>query len=164
MRILGIAPGLATMGWGVLDSMGSKNQLVKAGAVITPPDMPIQRRLHSIFLGVKELIVTYQPEEIVFEELFFAKNITTAMNVSAARGVALCACADSGLPMYEYTPMQIKQAVTGYGKADKIQVQQMVKMMLNLPAIIRPDDAADAVAAALTHAASGRMKEQFLMK
>ena len=117
MRILGIDPGLATMGWGVLDAVGSKSQLVKAGAVITPPDMPIQRRLHSIFLGVKELIVTYQPEEIVFEELFFAKNITTAMNVSAARGVALCACADSGLPMYEYTPMQIKQAVTGYGKA-----------------------------------------------
>ena len=110
------------------------------------------------------MITLYQPQEIVFEELFFAKNITTAMNVSAARGVALCACADSGLPMYEYTPMQIKQAVTGYGKADKMQVQQMVKMLLNLPALIRPDDAADAVAAGLTHAASGRMKEQFLMK
>ena len=113
---------------------------------------------------LKELIVKFQPAEIVFEELFFAKNITTAMAVASARGVALCACSDSGLPLYEYTPMQIKQAVTGYGKADKMQVQQMVKMMLNLPAIIRPDDAADAVAAALTHAASGRMKEQFLMK
>ncbi|MBQ9263386.1 MAG: crossover junction endodeoxyribonuclease RuvC [Clostridia bacterium] len=164
MRILGIDPGLATMGWGVIDAANGKQQLVGTGALITPPDMPIQRRLHHLFVGVKELIVTYQPEEIVFEELFFAKNITTAMNVSAARGVALCACADSGLPMYEYTPMQIKQAVAGYGKADKMQVQQMVKMMLNLPQIIRPDDAADAVAAALTHAASGRMKEQFLMK
>ena len=164
MRILGIDPGLATMGWGVLDTDGGKSQLVDCGAVITPPDMPVYRRLHQIFLGVKELIVTYQPEEIVFEELFFAKNITTAMNVSAARGVALCACAEAGLPLYEYTPMQIKQAVTGYGKADKTQVQQMVKMLLNLPQIIRPDDAADAVAAALTHAAAGRQKEQFLMK
>ncbi len=164
MRILGIDPGLATMGWGVVDTEKGKNSLVQCGAVITPPEMPIQRRLHHIFVGVKELIAVYQPQEIVFEELFFAKNITTAVNVSAARGVALCACADSGLPMYEYTPMQIKQAVTGYGSADKRQVQQMVKMLLNLPALIRPDDAADAVAAALTHAASGRMKEQFIMK
>ncbi len=164
MRILGIDPGLATMGWGVLDTENGKNRLVRCGAVITPPEMAIQHRLHQIFLGVNQLIAEYQPQEIVFEELFFSKNITTGINVSAARGVALCACADSGLPMYEYTPMQIKQAVTGYGKADKKQVQQMVKMLLNLPALIRPDDAADAVAAALTHAASGRMKEQFLMK
>ena len=164
MRILGIDPGLATMGWGVLEAEGGKQRLVDCGAVITPPDMTFPLRLHHIFTGVKELILLYKPEEIVFEELFFAKNITTGMNVSAARGAALCACAESGLPLYEYTPMQIKQAVTGYGKADKMQVQQMVKMMLGLPAIIRPDDAADAVAAALTHAASGRMKEQFLMK
>ena len=122
MRILGIDPGLATMGWGVLDAEAGKSALVECGALITPPEMPIQRRLHHLFTGVKELIVTYEPQEIVFEELFFAKNITTAMNVSAARGVALCACADSGLPMYEYTPMQIKQAVTGYGSADKRQV------------------------------------------
>ena len=164
MRILGIDPGLATMGWGVIDAAPGRQQLVDTGALITPPDMPMPQRLHHLFLGVKELIVTFQPREIVFEELFFAKNITTAMAVASARGVALCACSEYGLPMYEYTPMQIKQAVTGYGKADKMQVQQMVKMMLNLPAIIRPDDAADAVAAALTHAASGRMKEQFLMK
>ena len=164
MRILGIDPGLATMGWGVVDASPGKQQLVECGAVITPPDMPFPRRLHHIFTGVKELIVTYQPQEIVFEELFFAKNITTGIAVGSARGVALCACAEFDLPLYEYTPMQIKQAVTGYGKADKMQVQQMVKMMLNLPEVIRPDDAADAVAAALTHAASGRMKEQFLMK
>ena len=164
MRILGIDPGLATMGWGVIDAEAGRQQLVQCGALITPPDMPFHRRLHHLFLGVKELIVTYQPEEIVFEELFFAKNITTAINVASARGVALCACSESGLPLYEYTPMQIKQAVTGYGKADKTQVQQMVKMLLNLPTVIRPDDAADAVAAALTHAASGRMKDQFLMK
>ena len=164
MRILGIDPGLATMGWGVIEAEGPRHKLVDCGALITPPDMPFPRRLHHLFIGVKELIVTHQPEEIVFEELFFAKNITTAMAVSSARGVALCACSEFALPLYEYTPMQIKQAVTGYGKAEKRQVQQMVKMMLNLPQLIRPDDAADAVAAALTHAASGRMKEQFLMK
>ena len=151
MRILGIDPGLATMGWGILDTDGRKNALVQCGAVITPPDMPMHERLHKIFVDVSALCNTYAPDEIVFEELFFAKNVTTALSVGAARGC-------------EYTPMQIKQAVTGYGKADKHQVQQMVKMMLNLPDIIRPDDAADAVAAALTHAASGRMKTQFLMK
>lgn len=164
MRILGIDPGLATMGWGVVDSDGKRNQLVQCGAVITPPDVPMHERLHKIFLDVSCLCNTYAPDEIVFEELFFAKNVTTALNVGAARGCALCACSEYGKPMYEYTPMQIKQAVTGYGKADKLQVQQMVKMLLNLPAIIRPDDAADAVAAALTHAAAGRMKDQFLMK
>lgn len=164
MRILGIDPGLATMGWGIVDSDGKRNQLVQCGAVITPPDMPMHERLHKIFLDVSCLCNTYAPDEIVFEELFFAKNVTTALNVGAARGCALCACSEYGKPMYEYTPMQIKQAVTGYGKADKLQVQQMVKMLLNLPAIIRPDDAADAVAAALTHAAAGRMKDQFLMK
>ena len=164
MRFLGIDPGLATMGWGVVDSDGKRNQLVQCGAVITPPDMPMHERLHKIFLDVSCLCNTYAPDEIVFEELFFAKNVTTALNVGAARGCALCACSEYGKPMYEYTPMQIKQAVTGYGKADKLQVQQMVKMILNLPAIIRPDDAADAVAAALTHAAAGRMKDQFLMK
>lgn len=164
MRILGIDPGLATMGWGILETNGSKHILVDCGALITPPDMAMPQRLHSIFTGVKELLIMYAPDEIVFEELFFAKNVTTALNVGAARGSALCACAEYGRPLYEYTPMQIKQAVTGYGKADKMQVQQMVKLMLNLPKIIRPDDAADAVAAALTHAASGRMKDQFLMK
>lgn len=164
MRILGIDPGLATMGWGVLETEGSRHRLVECGAVITPPEMPMPERLHKIFLGVSCLCNTYDPDEIVFEELFFAKNVTTALNVGAARGCALCACSEYGRPMYEYTPMQIKQAVTGYGRADKLQVQQMVKMLLNLPAIIRPDDAADAVAAALTHAACGRMKDQFLMK
>ena len=164
MRILGIDPGLATMGWGVIDASAGRQMLVQSGAVTTPPEMAIQLRLHHIYTSVSDLIARYTPDEIVFEELFFGKNITTAIRVSAARGVALCACADSGLPMYEYTPMQVKLAVTGFGKADKTQVQQMVKMMLRLSDIIRPDDAADAVAIALTHAASGRMKEQFLMK
>ena len=164
MRILGIDPGLATLGWGVVETDGRRNHLLDTGAVITSPDRSMPERLHKIFKDVSALCERFQPDEIVFEELFFSKNITTGIAVGAARGVALCACVEYGRPMYEYTPMQIKQAVTGYGKADKHQIQQMVKMLLNLPDIIRPDDAADAVAAALTHAASGRMKEQFLMK
>ena len=164
MRILGIDPGLATLGWGVVETDGRRNHLLDTGAVITSPDRSMPERLHKIFTDVSALCERFQPDEIVFEELFFSKNITTGIAVGAARGVALCACVEYGRPMYEYTPMQIKQAVTGYGKADKHQVQQMVKMLLSLPDIIRPDDAADAVAAALTHAASGRMKEQFLMK
>ena len=164
MRILGIDPGLATLGWGIVDTDGRKNHLAACGAVVTTPDMIMPERLHKIFVEIIALCARFEPDEIVFEELFFSKNITTGIAVGAARGVALCACVEYGKPMYEYTPMQIKQAVTGYGKADKQQVQQMVKMLLNLPDIIRPDDAADAVAAALTHAASGRMKEQFLMK
>lgn len=164
MRILGIDPGLATMGYGVLDTDGHRHRLVKSGAIITPPDMPMPERLHKIFLDVSCLCAAYSPDEIVFEELFFAKNVTTALNVGAARGCALCACSEYGKPLYEYTPMQIKQAVVGYGKADKHQVQTMVKMLLNMKDIARPDDAADALAAAITHAHSARSRALFKIK
>ncbi len=164
MRILGIDPGIATMGYGIIESDRGRQHLIACGVVTTPPDMPTPDRLFSIFTDLKQLLALYKPDEASFEELFFAKNITTAMNVSAARGAALCACAEYGCPLYEYTPMQIKQAVAGYGKADKRQMQQMVKLMLNLDDIPRPDDAADAVAAALTHASTGVRKEQFRMK
>lgn len=164
MRILGIDPGLATMGYGIIESEHSSQRLIACGVMTTPPDMPAPDRLYSLFTDVRQLLALYKPDEAVFEELFFAKNITTAMNVSAARGAALCACAEYGCPLYEYTPMQIKQAVVGYGKADKHQIQQMVKLMLNLTEVPRPDDAADAVAAALTHAGTGVRKEQFRMK
>ncbi len=164
MVVLGIDPGLATMGWGVVESSGSRVRLVDAGAVITAPDLPLPRRLLEIYRGTRGLLDRYGPEEIAFEELFFAKNITTGIAVGHARGCALCACAEYGRPLYEYTPMQIKQSITGFGKADKHQMQQMVKLLLKLEDIIRPDDAADAVAAALTHVQAGRMKEQFLMK
>ncbi len=164
MRILGIDPGLATMGFGIIDVQNNKPVLVKAGAVITTPSMRMFERLKKINEDVRDLLQLYQPDDIVFEELFFARNVTTALNVGAARGSALCACAAYTDKIYEYTPMQIKQAVTSYGMADKHQVQQMVKLMLKLPDIIRPDDAADAVAAALTHYNSGHMKAQFLMK
>ena len=164
MIVLGIDPGYALMGWGVVESEGSRMRLVAYGCIETRAGVPMQDRLRTLQLGIRDLLSIYKPDDVAFEELFFARNVTTALMVGAARGAAIIAAAEYTENLYEYTPMQIKQAVTGYGKADKTQVQQMVKMLLNLPEIIRPDDAADAVAAALTHAASGRMKEQFLMK
>lgn len=164
MRILGIDPGLATLGYGVIEVQGGRMKLVTAGAIITKPDQTTPDRLVTIRREMRDLLLAYKPDEIVFEELFFAKNITTAMNVSAARGVALCTCAEYTDQLFEYTPMQIKQAVVGYGKADKHQVQHMVRMILNLEKVISPDDAADAVAAAITHANTGYSKEQFHMK
>lgn len=164
MRILGIDPGLATLGYGVIDTAGGRIRLVQAGAVITTPDMITPDRLRSIREQVAQLLQLYRPDEIAFEELFFSKNITTGMNVSAARGVTVCTCAEYTKELFEYTPMQIKQAIVGYGKADKHQIQQMVKMTLGMSDIIRPDDAADAVAVAITHANTGLMREQFRMK
>ena len=164
MRILGIDPGLATMGFGIIDIVEHRPVLVEAGAVITTPEMRMFERLRKINEDIRDLLNLYQPDDIVFEELFFARNVTTALNVGAARGSALCACATYTDQIYEYTPLQIKQAITGYGRADKHQIQYMVKLMLKLPDIIRPDDAADAVAAALTHFNSGPMKSEFLMK
>ena len=164
MRILGIDPGLATLGYGVIDTQGSKITLITAGAVITPPDMITPDRLAKIRRDIRELLTVYQPQEIAFEELFFSKNITTGMNVSAARGVTLCACAEYTKELFEYTPMQIKQAVVGYGGADKHQVQMMVRMLLGLKEIPKPDDAADAVACAITHAHAGAGREHFRIK
>ena len=164
MRILGIDPGLATMGYGIVDVVGNKPVFVTAGAVITTPDMRMFERLRKINEDVRDLLTLYHPDDIVFEELFFGRNVTTALNVGAARGSALCACAAYTDQIYEYTPMQIKQAITGDGSAKKPQIQKMVKLLLNLPDIIRPDDAADAVAGALTHFNTGFRKTEFLMK
>ena len=125
---------------------------------------PTPQRLRSIFLGVTQLMEVYQPDEVAFEELFFSKNITTGMAVSAARGVALVAVVQKTDQLYEYTPMQIKQAVTGYGGADKHQIQQMVKLLLHMEEIAKPDDAADAVAVAITHANSQQAKHLFKIK
>lgn len=164
MRILGIDPGLATMGYGVIESDGDRHRLVQFGVLTTQAGQPTPQRLRSIFTGVNQLMDTYQPEEVAFEELFFSKNITTGMAVSAARGAALVAAAQRTDNLYEYTPMQIKQAVTGHGKADKNQVQQMVRALLSMKEIARPDDAADALAVAITHANSMRMKHLFKIK
>ncbi len=164
MRVLGIDPGLATMGWGVVDAEGSRVSYVAAGVLTTPPEDSMPQRLLAIYTGTRDLLTLYRPDEIAFEELFFAKNITTGIAVGHARGCTLCACAEYGKPLYEYTPMQIKQSVTGYGKADKHQMQHMVKLLLGLDDIIRPDDAADAVAAALTHIQAGRLRSRYVMK
>ena len=161
MIILGIDPGLATLGYGVIEVVNDKRRLIQYGTLNTPAGQPMPQRLKAIFEGMNQLMDIYQPDDVAFEELFFAKNITTGMAVSAARGVALLAVVQRTENLYEYTPMQVKQAVTGYGKADKHQVQMMVKMLLNIKEIPKPDDAADAVAIALTHANSANMKKMF---
>ena len=161
MVILGIDPGLATVGYGVIQAEGDQRRLIQYGTLNTPAGQPMPQRLRAIFQGMNQLLDIYQPDEVAFEELFFSKNITTGMNVSMARGVALLAVVERTPNLYEYTPMQIKQAVTGYGGADKHQVQMMVKMLLKIKEIPKPDDAADAVAVALTHANSMHAKHLF---
>ena len=162
--ILGIDPGLAIMGWGVIEAMGQRLRLIQYGALTTEAGTPTPQRLRSIQLGVKDLIALYKPDEIAFEELFFARNVTTALTVGAARGVAVVAAAEYTENLYEYTPMQIKQAITGYGKAEKRQIQEMVRLLLNMEAIPKPDDAADGLATAITHAHSSHARHQFVMK
>ena len=164
MIILGIDPGLATLGYGVIEADNNRRRLIQFGTLSTPAGQPMPQRLRAIFQGMNQLMDIYQPDDVAFEELFFSKNITTGMAVSAARGVALVAVVQRTDNLYEYTPMQIKQAVTGYGGADKHQVQQMVKMLLNMKDIARPDDAADALAVALTHANSMNMKKMFMIR
>lgn len=161
MIILGIDPGLATLGYGVIEADNQKRRLIQFGTLNTSAGQPMPQRLRAIFQGMNQLMDIYKPDDVAFEELFFSKNITTGMAVSAARGVALVAVVQRTDNLYEYTPMQIKQAVTGYGGADKHQVQQMVKMLLGMKEIARPDDAADALAVALTHANSMHMKKMF---
>lgn len=164
MRILGIDPGLATLGWGVIEATPQKPIFVACGIVETSPAKPFPHRLVEIDAQLRDLLASYQPDQIVFEQLFFAKNVTTAFTVGAARGVAISRCARHTDELFEYTPMQIKQAVVGYGKADKRQVQQMIKILLGLSAYPKPDDAADAIATALTHYNTGRFAQEHRMK
>ncbi|NLO86121.1 MAG: crossover junction endodeoxyribonuclease RuvC [Clostridiales bacterium] len=164
MIILGIDPGLATLGWGVIESDRGRQRLIEYGCILTTPKERFPERLKKISDDMSDLVARFQPDEIAFEELFFAKNVTTALTVGAARGVSIAVCARHTDQLYEYTPMQVKQAVVGYGRAEKKQVQQMVKMLLHMEEIAKPDDAADAIAIALTHAATGPSKVQFAMK
>lgn len=164
MIILGIDPGLATMGWGVIEAERGRQRLVEYGCILTTPKQRFPERLKQIYDDMLTLLNRFSPEEIAFEELFFAKNVTTALTVGAARGVSVAACANYTENLYEYTPMQVKQAIVGYGGAEKHQVQQMVKLLLRMEDIARPDDAADAIAIALTHAATGAAKSEFRMK
>ena len=164
MTVLGIDPGYALMGWGVVESEGSRMKLIGYGCVETKAGVPMQHRLRTLQLGIRDLVQIYRPDDIAFEELFFGHNVTTALMVGAARGAAIIAAAEYTENLYEYTPMQIKQAVTGYGKADKKQVQQMVKLLLHMTETPKPDDAADAIACAITHCQAGPAKVQFVMK
>lgn len=150
MRVLGIDPGYAIVGWGVLESAGSRFAPVAYGAITTDAGVPFEQRLREVYEGMTEIIAKYQPQALAIEKLFYQHNQTTVIGVAEARGVILLAAAQGGLSICEYTPMQVKQAVTGYGKAVKKQVQEMTRVLLRLPAIPKPDDTADALAMAVT--------------
>ena len=164
MRILGIDPGYAILGYGVLDKIGNKFVTVAYGSITTDSKMEMPERLVALYDGLTGIIQTYKPDEASIEELFFNNNAKTAILVGEARGVAVLACAKQGLKISEYTPLQIKQALVGYGRADKKQVQAMVKAILNLDEIPKPDDTADAVAAAICHGHSGGYKRPLRIK
>ena len=151
MRIIGIDPGTGILGFGVIEVVDKKMKIIDAGVVTTPAHTPIDVRLEDIFDSLTEVISETKPDVMSIEKLFFSQNVTTAMSVSQARGVAMLAGRKGRMSIHEYTPLQIKQTVTGYGKADKKQVQEMVKMQLNLKKVPQPDDCADALAAAITH-------------
>lgn len=154
MKILGIDPGTGIVGFGLIETDGHKHQLIDAGVIKTPPHQALDIRLKTIFQSIEELIKQHKPDAMAIEKLFFARNVTTAMSVSHARGVIMLAAALAEIPVYEYTPLQIKSSLTGYGRADKSQIQAMVKAFLNLKEPIKQDDCADALATALTHASS----------
>lgn len=152
MRIIGIDPGTGILGFGVIDVIkGKPPVMVDAGVVTTPAHTPLTERLVDIYDSLTEIIRETKPDVMSIEKLFFARNTTTAMSVSHARGVAMLAGAKVNLPVFEYTPLQIKQTLTGYGRADKKQIQEMVRIHLNLKTAPKPDDCADALAAAITH-------------
>ena len=162
MIILGIDPGLATMGYGVINAVKGNYSVIDYGAVVTPKDCTLPQRLKQLEEGVQDLIETFKPDNIAIEELFFSKNVTTGIAVSEARGVILLTAVKGlGDEVYEYTPNQITQAVTGYGGADKMQMQHMVQALLRLKSVPRPDDAADALAVAICHAQTSRMTTSF---
>ena len=153
MRILGIDPGTGICGFGVIEvERGKPTKLVTAGVITTPPKTPLEDRLLDIWTSLNEVIAETKPEEASIEKLFFVQNITNGISVAEARGVATLAAKISKLKIYEYTPLQIKQSLTGYGRAEKKQVQEMVRQHLGLSSMPKPDDAADALAAAITHA------------
>ncbi len=154
MRILGIDPGIAIVGFGLIESDRGAMRMLQYGAVITEAGLPLATRLVQIEDDMRALIQQLRPDEIAIEELFFSKNITTGIAVAHGRGVVLCTAERLGVPIFEYTPMQVKQAVVGYGLAEKRQVMDMTKRLLKLKAVPKPDDAADALAIAICHARS----------
>ena len=151
MIILGIDPGVATIGFGLIDARRQKNTLLRYGVISTPPGIPLSSRLLQISEDMEQLIRQFRPDEMAVEELFFSKNITTGISVAHGRGVILLSAEKLGVPVFEYTPMQVKQAVVGYGKAEKRQVMMMTQRLLGMKEIPKPDDAADALAIAICH-------------
>lgn len=165
MIILGIDPGYAILGYGVIEVQDRRFKPLDFGVIETNAGVPFPERLEKLYSGMQRLLETFRPGHVVFEELFFYRNTTTALQVAAGRGVALLAAQHTGAPLYEYTPMQIKLSVTGDGHADKKQVQRMIQLLLALKAVPKPDDAADALAAAICHANTmGPAMEQFRIK
>ena len=154
MIILGIDPGYATIGFGVVQAVGAQLQLLRYGVITTPTTLEFPQRLLTILQDMNELLDTFRPDALAVEELFFGNNVTTGIGVAHGRGVILVAAAQRGVPIFEYKPSQVKQAVVGYGNAEKRQVMDMTRRMLNLKQVPRPDDAADAIALALCHARS----------
>jgi crossover junction endodeoxyribonuclease RuvC len=154
MRILGIDPGYGITGFGLVDAQRGQFRLLRCGAITTPAGMDFSARLEIIYEDMKELLKVAQPDVVAIEELFFGQNVTTGIGVAQSRGVILLAIRQAGLAVYQYKPMQVKQAVVGYGNATKHQVQDMTKRLLGLSAMPKPDDAADAIAIALCHGRS----------
>ncbi len=154
MKILGIDPGYATTGFGMIEVEGGQYRLLRYGVITTPAELPFPQRLKILYEDTTRLLEALAPEAVAVEELFWGRNITTGIGVSHGRGVILLAIEQAGLPLFEYTPMQVKQAVVGYGKAEKSQVMDMTCRILKMSAVARPDDAADAIAIALCHGRS----------
>ena len=162
MTILGIDPGYAIVGAGLVDYSANQFRLIEAKAITTEANTPFEQRLREIHAGVAGLIAAHRPAAMAIEKLFFNTNAKTAIDVAQARGVILLAAAQAGVPVYEYTPLQVKQSVVGYGRAEKRQVQDMVKLLLRLSACPKPDDVADALAIAICHAHSAGSLMRFM--
>lgn len=160
MRILGVDPGFAITGYSIIDYIGNKFKLVDSGAVTTPAKMSFPLRLSKIYTDLGEIIDKYKPEAVAVEELFFNNNVKTAINVAQARGIILVVGCQKQIPTFEYTPLQVKQAVVGYGRADKIQVQKMVKTILKVDKLPKLDDITDSMAIAICHAHSSKFAEK----
>lgn len=164
MIIFGIDPGYAIVGFGVVEYTGNKFRTINFGSIITDPKNTFPERLKIVYDELTILLDKYKPDCVAIEELFFNKNVKTAINVGQARGVQLLAAINTGAQVYEYTPLQIKQGVVGYGRAEKKQVQEMVRVILGLKQVPKPDDTADALAVAICHAHSGTFTDAFKVK
>lgn len=164
MIILGIDPGIAIVGYGVIEYIGNSFKVIDYGAITTEATLSFPDRLKLVYDGIYKVLDTHKPDAMAIEELFFNKNAKTVIKVGQARGALILAAVNYGVDIFEYTPLQVKQGVVGYGRADKKQVQEMVKLLLNLKKVPKPDDVADALAVAISHAHSGNFKDMFRMK